>query len=226
MMMTSSCTCRTLSKPGHGLCNPAAVKILIEEGAERIDELLGWGKPHSTKLSFELENPHTRSRRLHAHGESTAREILRTLAQKLESLKPVSLAPFTFVTELRTQDGKVRGISLLDEKGAPQQIACSAVLLATGGCGQIFSNTTNPDSATADGIALAFRAGAEVGDMEFVQFHPTALCMKKVPRFPLPETSADGGRLPSQLRTQPFYGKVPPAGRARSRRPDRARHRS
>ena len=197
---------------GAGLCNPAAVKILIEEGAERIDELLGWGKPHNTKLSFELENPHTRSRRLHAHGESTAREILRTLAHKVESLKPVSLASFTFVTELRTQDGKVRGISLLDEKGTPQQIACSAVLLATGGCGQIFSNTTNPDSATADGIALAFRAGAEVGDMEFVQFHPTALCMKKVPRFPLPESLRTEGAYLRNFELNRFMGKYHPLG--------------
>jgi L-aspartate oxidase len=196
---------------GAGLCNPAAVKILIEEGTERIEELLAWGKHHGTKLSFELENPHTRSRRLHAHGESTAREILRTLAQKVESLKSISLAPFTFVTELRTQDGKVRGISLLDEKGTPQEIACSAVLIATGGFGQIFCNTTNSETATADGIALAFRAGAEVSDMEFVQFHPTALCMKKVPRFPLPEGLRDVGYL-RNFELNRFMGKYHPLG--------------
>src|ERR1700756_4539675 len=80
---------------GAGLSNPASVKILIEEGAERIDELLAWGKHHGTTLSFELENPHTRSRRLHAHGQSTAREILRALAQRVESLKSISLAAFT-----------------------------------------------------------------------------------------------------------------------------------
>jgi L-aspartate oxidase len=196
---------------GAGLSNPAAVKILIEEGTERIDELLAWCKHHSTKLSFELENPHTRSRRLHSHGESTAKEILRTLAHKVESLKPVSLVPFTFVTELRIQGEKV-GISLLDEKGTPQQIACSAVLLATGGCGQIFSNTTNPDSATADGIALAFRAGADVGDMEFVQFHPTALCMKKVPRFPLPESLRTEGAYLRNFELKRFMGKYHPLG--------------
>ncbi len=197
---------------GAGLSNPAAVKILIEEGAERIDELLSWGKFHSTKLSFELESPHSRSRRLHAHGESTAKEILRTLAHSVESLKPVTLAPFTFVTELRTRDGKVQGISLLDEKGAPLNIPCSAVLLATGGCGQIFSNTTNPDSATADGIALAFRAGAEVGDLEFVQFHPTALCMKKVPRFPLPESLRTEGAYLRNFELNRFMGKYHPLG--------------
>ena len=197
---------------GAGLCNPAAVKILIDEGAERIDELLVWGKHHGTKLSFELENPHTRSRRLHSNGESTAREILRTLMHRVESLKSISLAPFTFVTELRTQDEKLRGISLLDEKGMPQDIACSAVLLATGGFGQIFSNTTNPETATADGIGLAFRAGAELSDMEFVQFHPTALWMKKVPRFPLPESLRTEGAYLRNFELNRFMGKYHPLG--------------
>jgi L-aspartate oxidase len=197
---------------GAGLCNPAAVKILIEEGAERIDELLAWAKHHGAKLSFELENPHTRSRRLHAQGDPTAREVLRILAHRVESLKSISLAPFTFVTELQTQHGKILGISLLDEKGTPQEIACSAVLLASGGFGQILSNTTNPETATADGIALAFRAGAEVSDMEFVQFHPTALCMKKVPRFPLPEGLRAEGAYLRNLELDRFMGKYHPLG--------------
>src|SRR4051812_381045 len=197
---------------GAGLCNPAAVKILIDEGAERIDELLGWVKQHSPKLSFELENTHTRSRRLHAAGESTAKELLRTLSQKAESLKPVSIVPFSFVTELRSEDGRITGVSLMDEKGVPQEIACSAVLLATGGSGQVYSNTTNPESATADGIALAFRAGAEVGDMEFVQFHPTALHMKKVPRFVLPENLRGEGAYLLNIELNRFMGKYHPLG--------------
>lgn len=197
---------------GAGLCNPAAVKILIEEGAQRIDELLAWGKHNATELSFELENPHTRSRRLHARGEPTGKEILRILAQKGESLKHISVAAFAFITELRAEGGRITGISLLDEKGTPQQIACSAVLLATGGCGQIFSNTTNPETATADGIALAFRAGAEISDMEFVQFHPTALCMKKVPRFPLPESLRAEGAYLRNFELDRFMGKYHPLG--------------
>ncbi|HKV80926.1 MAG TPA: FAD-binding protein [Candidatus Sulfotelmatobacter sp.] len=197
---------------GDGLCNPAAVKILIDEGAERIDELLAWDKHHSTKLSFELENLHTRSRRLHAHGESTGRQILRILSQKVESLKHVSQTAFVFITELRTEDGRISGVSLLDEKGTPQEIACSAVLLATGGFGQVFSNTTNSDTATADGLALAFHAGAEVGDMEFVQFHPTALLMKKVPRFPLPEALRAEGAYLRNFELDRFMGKYHPLG--------------
>ena len=196
---------------GDGLCNSAAVKILIDEGAERIDELLAWGKHHTTKLSFELENPHTRSRRLHAHGESAGKQILRTLSQKVDSLKHVSQTAFVFITELRTE-GRISGLSVLDEKGTPQEIACSAVLLATGGSGQVFSNTTNPDTATADGIALAFHAGAEVGDMEFVQFHPTALFMKKVPRFPLPEGLRAEGAYLRNFELDRFMGKYHPLG--------------
>src|SRR4029077_5974045 len=197
---------------GDGLCHLAAVKILIDEGAERIDELLAWGKHHSTKLSFELETPHTRSRRLHAHGESAGKQILRTLSQKVDSLKHVAQAAFVFITELRVEGGRIGGISVLDEKGTPQEIACSAVLLATGGFGQIFSNTTSPDIATADGIALAFRAGAEVGDMEFVQFHPTALHMKKVPRFPLPEGLRSEGAYLRNFELNRFMGKYHPLG--------------
>lgn len=197
---------------GAGLCNPDAVKILIEEGAERIDELLAWGKHRGSKLSFELENPRTRTRRLHAHGEPTAREILKILWQKVESVKQLSLAPFTFVTELRTQDGRVTGVSVLDEKGAPQEISCSAVLLAAGGAAQLYSNATGPPSATADGIALAFRAGAELSDMEFVQFHPTALCMKKVPRFILPEGLRAEGAYLRNIELNRFMGKYHPLG--------------
>ena len=102
------------------------------------------------------------------------------------------------------------GVSVLDDKGVPRNVACSAVLLASAGCGQIYSNTTNPEWATGDGIALAFHAGAELGDMEFVQFHPTAIYMKKVPRFVLPESlRADGGYL-RNLELDRFMGKYHP----------------
>ncbi len=197
---------------GAGLCNPAAVKLLIEEGSERIDELLGWGGHHGPKLSFELENPHTRSRRLHAQGESTGKEILRILMQKVQSLKHISTAPFAFVTDLHADGGRVTGISLLDEKGMPHQIACSAVLLATGGFAQLYSNATGPETATADALALAFRAGAEVGDMEFVQFHPTALHMKKVPRLPLSEALRAEGAYLRNFELDRFMGKYHPLG--------------
>lgn len=195
---------------GAGLCNPATVKILIEQGAERLDEILTWGKHHGSKLAFEQENPHTRTRRLHAHGEPTAREILKILWHKVESLKHVSLAPSAFATELRNEAGRISGVTVLDGNGVWREISCAAVLLTTGGYAHLYSNATSPASATADGIALAFHAGAELSDMEFVQFHPTALCMKKVPRFVLPESLRSEGGYLRNIEMIRFMGKYHP----------------
>jgi len=197
---------------GDGLCNAAAVKILFEEGEERIDEVVAWGKGHGTKLLFEPENTRSRSRMLHTHGESTPREVLRILLEKAHSLKNISIAPFTFTTELVCEAGRVSGVSVLDEKGTPQEIACSAVLLATGGMGQLYRNTTNLDAATADGVALAARAGAELSDMEFVQFHPTTLYMKKVPRFLVSEGLRAEGAYLRNIELNRFMGKYHPLG--------------
>jgi len=196
---------------GDGLCNPAAVKILLEEGPGRIHELIAWGKHKQTKLVFELENAHSRHRSLHAEGDSTGREILRALHTKVESLKHISLAPFCFSTGLLTDAGHITGVSLIDEKGVPQEVACSAVLLATGGIGQLYRNTTNSEAATGDGVALAYRAGAEVSDLEFIQFHPTALYMKKVPRFLLSEELRAEGHL-RNFEMDRFMGKYHPMG--------------
>ncbi len=195
---------------GDGLCNPAAVKMLLEQGAERIDELLAWD--HGNKLIFEVENPHSKVRVLHSKGASTGREVLRILYARAESLKNVSFGPCVFVTDLRTGSGRITGLAVLDEKGLPHEIACSAVLLATGGVGQVYRNTTNPDAATADGIALGFRAGAEIGDMEFVQFYPTALYMKKVPRFLVEERLRSEGGVLRNLELDRFMGKYHPLG--------------
>ena len=197
---------------GAGLCNPTAVKVLIEEGAERLEEIVAWGKHHGSKLVFEQENPHTRTRRLYAHDVPTARELLKLLWQKVESLQHVTLAPFVFATELRREGGRVVGVSNLDEKGIPHEISCSAVLLTAGGYSHVYSNATGPASATADGIALAVRAGAELSDMEFVQFHPTALFMKKVPRFVLPERLRAEGAYLRNIELNRFMGKYHPLG--------------
>jgi len=195
---------------GDGVCDPQAVKILIEEGAERIDELIAWSKHSATKLTFELENAHTRVRVLHSQGGSTAKQMLRVLLDKAQSLKNIAIAPRTFATELRTDGQKIMGISLIDEQGMPHDVACSAVLLATGALGQIYRNTTNPQSATADGLAMAFRAGAEVSDLEFVQFCPTALYMKKVPRFLLAESLREEGAYLRNVELDRFMGKYHP----------------
>jgi L-aspartate oxidase len=197
---------------GDGLCNVAAVKLLLEEGQERIDELIAWGKGHGTKLVFGPENPHSRGRILHAEGQPAGREIYRILCERLQSLKHVSFAPSTFVTGLLSEGGQVTGLSLFDDKGIPHEISCSAVLLATGGLGQIYRNTTNPEAATGDGLALGFRAGAELSDLEFIQFHPTTLYMKKVPRIPLPELILEQGGYLRNFELNRFMAKYHPAG--------------
>jgi L-aspartate oxidase len=200
---------------GDGLCNPAAVKVLVEEGPVRIEELIKWGTQFDrsgTKLVFGREGAHSRNRILHAQGDSTGREILRALYAKAKSLKKISVVEFEFSTGLNTDNGRVNGISLLNEKGMPEEVACSAVLLATGGMGQLYRNTTNPEVATGDGVAMAFRAGAEISDMEFIQFHPTALYLKKAPRFLLSEALRGEGAYLRNFELSRFMGKYHPMG--------------
>lgn len=200
---------------GDGLCDPAAAKILVEEGIARIEELIEWAvhfDRRGAKLVFGMEGARTHNRVLHAQGEPLGREILRVLQAKAQSLKHISFAQFAFTTALLTDAGRVTGVSLMDEKGVPQDIACSAILLATGGMGQVYRNTTNPETATGDGVALAARAGAEVSDMEFVQFQPTALYMKKAPRFLLPEALQREGAYLRNIELDRFMGKYHPMG--------------
>ncbi|MGC1448669.1 MAG: L-aspartate oxidase [Candidatus Sulfotelmatobacter sp.] len=201
---------------GDGLCNPAAVKILVDEGPQCIEELIAWGKQidrHGSKLVFGPESGHSRGHLLHAQGDSTGAEILRTLSGKAHSLKNISFAQFTFSTGLNWDDGRrITGLSLINEKGVPQEVACSAVLLATGGMGQLYRNTTNSDGVTGDGVAMAFRAGAEISDLEFVQFHPTVLYVKNAPRFLLSEAlRAEGAHL-RNFEMNRFMGKYHPLG--------------
>jgi len=198
---------------GDGLCNVEAVKILVEEGPERIEELIQWGTEfdrNGTKLAFTREGAHSRNRILHAHGDSTGQEILRALYAKAKTLKNISVCEFEFSTELRLDNGKVYGISLINDKGIPDEMAASAVLLATGGLGQLYHNTTNPAVATGDGVAMALHAGAEISDMEFIQFHPTALYLKKAPRFLLSEALRGEGAHLRNLEMHRFMPKYHP----------------
>ncbi len=200
---------------GDGLCNPDAAKVLVEDAPERIDELIQWGTEfdrQGTKLTFGREGAHSRNRILHAHGDSTGREILRALYAKSKTLKNISVREFEFSTDLIVQDGRVRGIHLINERGEKQQMTAFAVLLATGGMGQLYRNTTNPAVATGDGVAMAFRAGAEVSDMEFIQFHPTALYLKNAPRFLLSEALRGEGAYLRNIEMHRFMAKYHPMG--------------
>jgi L-aspartate oxidase len=198
---------------GDGLCNPEAAKVLVEDAPDRIEELIQWGTEfdrQGTKLTFGREGAHSRNRILHAHGDSTGREILRALYAKAQTLKNISVMEFEFSTDLIVEAGRVCGIHLITEKGNQEQMGASAVLLATGGLGQLYRNTTNPGVATGDGVAMAFRAGAEVSDMEFIQFHPTALYLKKAPRFLLSEALRGEGAYLRNLEMDRFMPKYHP----------------
>ncbi|HEY6986913.1 MAG TPA: L-aspartate oxidase [Bryobacteraceae bacterium] len=176
---------------GDGLCNLQAVHLLVEEAPAAIERLIEWGTAfdrEGSKLLFAREGAHSRNRVLHAHGDSTGREIVRTLRHKARSLESISFQAFAAVTDLLVDRDEVAGVFAFDEKTQTTvSIRARAVLLATGGLGRVFENTTNPDVATGDGVACAFRAGALVSDIEFVQFHPTALYVPGAPRFLLSE---------------------------------------
>ncbi len=186
---------------GDGLCNGAAVRVLVEEGPAAIQELIEWGAEFDRQagmLAFTREAAHSRNRVLHAHGDSTGSEIARTLHRKASSSPNVNFRSYAATTDLLVDEqGAVCGAALYDAAARRTvQIRARAVLLATGGLGRVYLNTTNPDVATGDGVAMAWRAGAQIGDIEFVQFHPTALHVKGAPRFLLSEAlRGEGGLL-------------------------------
>jgi L-aspartate oxidase len=183
---------------GDGIVSAEAAHVLVEEGPERIQELIAWGTEFDrkgTRLTFTREAAHSRDRILHAHGDSTGREIGRALYAKAATLKNISFSAFEFTASLHVDAGRICGVNLISAEGKMQTVSSSAVLLATGGAGHVYSNTTNPAVATADGIAMAYRAGAEISDMEFVQFHPTALYVKDAPRFLLSEALRGEGAV-------------------------------
>jgi L-aspartate oxidase len=200
---------------GDGLCNEAAARVLVEEGPQRIEELIAWGTQFDrsgTKLSFTREGAHSRSRILHAQGDSTGREIGRALYLKAKSQPNITIREFEFATSLWVEDGRIAGLCIIDEHDHHQQaVAARGVLLATGGLGQVYRETTNPRVATGDGVAMAYRAGAEISDMEFVQFHPTALYLKDAPRFLLSEALRGEGAYLRNMETDRFMHKYHPA---------------
>src|SRR5579871_2556344 len=184
---------------GDGLCDRAAVRILAEEGPAAIQQLIEWGAAFDrteTGLAFTREAAHSRSRVLHAHGDSTGREIAHTLHRKASSLPNITFRSYTATTDLLLDDGAAGALLYDAGTRTTTQILARAVLLATGGLGRVFLNTTNPDVATGDGVAMAFRAGAAISDIEFVQFHPTALHVEGAPCFLLSEAlRGEGGSL-------------------------------
>ena len=184
---------------GDGLCDPAAVKVLVEDGPRCIYELIDWGAQFDRDgldLAFTREGAHSKNRVLHARGDSTGAEIANALLLKVATFTNIRFLHKTFTAGLRLLDGRCTGITAIDEpSGEALALASRAVLLASGGCGQVYRETSNPPQATGDGMALAFLAGAEMLDMEFIQFHPTALAVQGAPRFLLSEALRGEGAL-------------------------------
>jgi L-aspartate oxidase len=197
---------------GDGLCDPVSVQALVQQGPGAIQRLLDWGAEFDRdglKLAFGREGAHSRNRILHAHGDSTGREMSRTLYQKASSLPNVQIKSFTAMTDLLLAGDEVCGAVFFDAQGLQQftAIRARATLLATGGMGRIYRDTTNPDVATGDGVAVAYRAGAQVSDLEFIQFHPTALLVPGAPRFLLSEALRGEGAYLRNIHGERFMGR-------------------
>ena len=203
---------------GDGLVNEGAAAKLVEQGPVRVEELLQWGTQFDRGRGGELERTregaHSLSRILHAHGDATGREIARALLAYVQGLRNVELMEWTTTVDLELDlgrdKGRVIGATLLGRDGQITRVRGCAVLIASGGAGQVYSDTTNPAVATGDGIAMAYRAGAAVEDMEFYQFHPTAFAMEDAPRFLLSEALRGEGALLLNSRHERFMPAVHP----------------
>jgi L-aspartate oxidase len=175
---------------GDGLVNREAAVVLVEQGPKRVEELLEWGTAFDREdgeLLRTREGAHSLSRILHANGDATGREIAVSLLRHVQETPQIELMEWTTSMDLIVENGRVMGATLLDGEGGLRVVKAGAVLLASGGAGQVYSDTTNPAVATGDGIAMAYRAGAAMSDMEFYQFHPTAFSAPGAPRFLLSE---------------------------------------
>jgi L-aspartate oxidase len=203
-------------RAGDGLCDAEAVHTLVEEGPKFILELMEWGTEFDrtgSKLAFTREAAHSRSRVMHAHGDSTGKEIARALLAKAGTIHGILFRSQAATTELVCEGGRVTGLRFLDEaSGKLHTVKGRAVALATGGLGQVYAETTNPAVATGDGMAIAFEAGAVLRDMEFVQFHPTALAIKGAPRFLLSEALRGEGAVLRNADLERFMKKHHEAG--------------
>jgi L-aspartate oxidase len=212
---------------GDGLVDRAAARALVAEGPERVGELLRWGTAFDRyawgerrgELMLTREGAHSRSRILHAHGDATGAEIGRALLEHARQHPRICFREWTSLVDLIVTpppphalhaEGAVTGVTLLGRDGRESAVYARAVLLASGGAGQVYSDTTNPAVATGDGIAAAWRAGAAIADMEFYQFHPTALSLPGVPRFLLSEALRGEGAYLVNDRGERFMERYHP----------------
>jgi L-aspartate oxidase len=184
---------------GDGLCDESAVRVLCEEGPRYTRELIDWGARFNRGADGEpalaSEGAHSVRRVLYA-ADATGREIGRVLWECISGVARIRVLTNTLAVSAIIEDGRCLGVRFINARGEPGRAFGRATLLATGGASQVYAETTNPEVATGDGVALAYRAGARIADMEFVQFHPTALDVEHAPRFLLSEAlRGEGARL-------------------------------
>ncbi len=202
---------------GDGLVYPAAAQVLVTEGPKRVAELIDWGARFdrdATGLLRTREGAHSRPRILHANGDATGAEISRALVVYAREHPRIRFAEWTMVTRLLLEDERVVGAELAparleSDSDQPYAVGARAVLIASGGAGQVYSDTTNPAVATGDGLALALNAGAELADMEFYQFHPTAFSLP-APRFLISEAVRGEGAYLRNDRGERFMERYHP----------------
>ena len=209
---------------GAGLCDEDAVRVLVDEGPLRVLELIALGAifDRDAKGDLELarEGGHSLARVVHAGGAATGAEVERALVEAVQ-LTMAAIYEHAFALDLLVEGGRCRGVTARFGDGSVRDVRATNVLVTTGGAGQLFSITTNPLEATGDGIAMALRAGAAVADLEFVQFHPTALSLEAMPRPLLTEALRGHGALLRDVNGDRFVDELLPrdvVSRAETRR--------
>ncbi|MBU4562152.1 L-aspartate oxidase [bacterium] len=195
-------------KAGANFCDPEAVEVLVTEGPKCVEELIELGTKFDKvegKYKTALEAAHQRPRILRAHGDATGAEIERSLSEKVINENKIKIKENILVIDIITEHNTCYGLLALDSN-TNEIIAylATATILASGGAGQLFSNTTNPKVATGDGIAMAYRGGAKVTDLEFIQFHPTALYHQGSPKFLISEAVRGEGAILKNIKGEPF----------------------
>jgi L-aspartate oxidase len=196
---------------GGTLCDEAVVEMVVREAPGRIQELIDWGTHFDEaagRIVLGREGGHSKSRIVHALGDMTGREVMRAVIEHTRQLPHVRIWENAFTLDLLTCEGACRGALVANRHGEKVLVWARQTILATGGCGQIYRESTNPPVATGDGHAMAYRAGARLRDMEFVQFHPTVLYIAGGSRSLITEAvRGEGGRLVDKegLRFMPAF---------------------
>ncbi len=185
-------------RAGAGLCDRESVRVLTSEGPAAIEALLKLGVPFDRRgreLAFTREGAHSAERVLHASGDATGRVIQTRLLEKISSLPNIEILPHLFLVDVLLDGGRAAGALFLSSAGALSVVRAGSVILASGGFARLYRESTNPPGATGDGVAAAYRAGAELSDLEFVQFHPTTLYLAGAPRFLISEAARGEGAV-------------------------------